>query len=576
MGDHRFDGIPAILVGTCAEQRETVDETFRWRYGHDYDIHVFETAEELLVRAGELRSDNHGIALVATEIALTDGDGVELLDRVHQIDATSRRIVLLSGNAYSSNLPVLRGLLAEGRVDTWLGIPTGARDEEFHAAIVEMLSDWSWTTNAVEVDGVQIVAPMKMPEVARIVDYLQRMGIPHRRYLVDSPLGQQVVAAAGPNAQFPLVRSPSKKGGDADADAAVDPDEVLSNPSLAQMAARMYGSVADLDPGFVADLVVVGAGPAGLAAAVYGASEGLATVVLESEAIGGQAGTSSMIRNYLGFPRGISGMRLAQRARMQALRFGARFFVGLPVEALEPGRDGAPHTLRLEGGDCVRGRAVVIATGASYRRIGVDAIEEFVGRGVNYGAATSVARDLRDREVYVVGGGNSAGQAAVHLSRFAKSVTVVIRRESLASTMSAYLVREVEANPLITVRPETEVVDGGGERWLEWLTLRSRADGHEERVEASGLMLLLGANPCSEWLPAGVARDDKDFVLTGRDVPPELWQDELPPAALATTMPGVFAVGDIRQASMKRVAAASGEGSAVVPLVHAFLDPALV
>jgi thioredoxin reductase (NADPH) len=573
MGDHRFEGIPAILVGTCAEQREIVDETFRQRYGHDYDIHVFETTEELLACAGELRSKNHGIALVATEMALTDGDGVELLDRVHQIDATSRRIVLLAGSAYATNLPVLRGLLAEGRLDTWLGIPSAARDEEFHAAIVEMLSDWSWTTNAVEVDGVQIVGPMKMPEIARIVDYLQRMGIPHRRYHVDSPLGQQVVAAAGPDPQFPLVRSPSKKGVDSDT---VEPDEVMSNPSLAQMAARMYGSVSDLDPDFVADLVVVGAGPAGLAAAVYGASEGLATVVVESEAIGGQAGTSSMIRNYLGFPRGISGMRLAQRARMQALRFGARFFVGLPVEALEPGVDGAPHTLRLEGGNSVRGRAVVIATGASYRRIGVDAIEQLVGRGVNYGAATSVARDLRDREVYVVGGGNSAGQAAVHLSRFAKSVTMVIRRPSLASTMSAYLIREVEANPVISVRPETEVVDGGGERWLEWLTLRSRTDGREERVEASGLMLLLGADPCSEWLPEGVARDDKDFVLTGRDVPPQLWHDELPPAALATTLPGVFAVGDIRQASMKRVAAASGEGSAVVPLVHAFLDPALV
>jgi thioredoxin reductase (NADPH) len=366
------------------------------------------------------------------------------------------------------------------------------------------------------------------------------------------------------------VRTPSKKSAESDE---INADDIMSNPTLAEMASKMYGSVRDLDPDFVADMVVVGSGPAGLAAAVYGASEGLATVVLESEAIGGQAGTSSMIRNYLGFPRGISGMRLAQRARMQALRFGARFFVGLPVDALEPGVDGTPHTLRLEGGDTVRGRSVVIATGASYRRIGVEAIEEFVGRGVNYGAATSVARDLRDREVYVVGGGNSAGQAAVHLARFAKSVTIVIRRASLASTMSAYLIREVDANPVISVRPNTEVVDGGGERWLQWLTLRDRGDGHEEQVEASGLMLLLGADPCSEWLPAGVARDGKDFVLTGRDVPPELWRDELPPAALATTMPGVFAVGDIRQASMKRVAAASGEGAAVVPLVHAYLDP---
>jgi thioredoxin reductase (NADPH) len=570
MGDHRFDGIPAILVGTCSAQRDTVDETFRSRYGHDYDIHVFETTEELLLCAGELRADNHGIALVATEMVLTDGDGVELLDRVHQIDATSRRIVLLSPGAYTANLPALRGMLAEGRLDTWLGIPSAPRDEEFHAAIVEMLSDWSWTTNAIEVDGVQIVVDGKRPETARIVDYLQRMGMPHRRYFVDSDVGRAVVAAAGPDARFPLVRAPSKKGADSDE---VDPDEVMSNPSLAEMASRMYGSVSDLDSDFVADMVVVGSGPAGLAAAVYGASEGLATVVLESEAIGGQAGTSSMIRNYLGFPRGISGMRLAQRARMQALRFGARFFVGLPVVALEPGKGRAPHTLRLEGGDSVRARAVVIATGASYRRIGVDSIEEFVGRGVNYGAATSVARDLRDREVYVVGGGNSAGQAAVHLARFAKSVTMVIRRESLAATMSAYLIREVEANPVISVRPGSEVVDGGGERWLQWLTLRSREDGHEERVEATGLMLLLGADPCSEWLPGDVARDEKDFVLTGRDVPQELWRDDLPPSALATSLPGVFAAGDIRQESMKRVAAASGEGSAVVPLVHAYLDP---
>ena len=319
-----------------------------------------------------------------------------------------------------------------------------------------MLSDWIWSTNAVEVDGVQVVSESKSAEVSRIVDYLQRMGIPHRRYHSTSDLGRAVVAAAGPDARFPLVRTPAKRAmPDEDRDDLdVDPDEVLSAPSLADLAYRMYGSVADLDPDFVADLVVVGSGPAGLAAAVYGASEGLSTVVLESEAIGGQAGTSSMIRNYLGFPRGISGMRLAQRARMQALRFGARFFVGLPVEALVPGD---PHTLRLEGGATVRGRAVIVASGAAYRRLGVESVEELIGRGVNYGAATSVARDLTGRDVYVVGGGNSAGQSAVHLAKFAKSVTIVIRRASLAATMSDYLIREIEANPVISVRPHTEV-----------------------------------------------------------------------------------------------------------------------
>ena len=571
MGDYRFVGMPAILLGTMTQHRQAVEDAFATRYAHDYDLRIFTSAEELLDCARELTIDRHGIALVAMEPALDNGDGLGLFDDVHTIAPTARRLVLLPPASWSTSLPTLRARLAEGRLDTWIGIPSAPRDEEFHAAVIDLLSDWSWTTNAVEVDGVQIVSDAKSPDVARIVDYLQRMGRPHRRYHADSEVGRAVIAAAGPEARFPLVRTPPKSQGPGDA-LEVRPDEVLSAPTLADMAARMYGSVADLDPDFVADLVVVGAGPAGLAAAVYGASEGLATVVLEAEAVGGQAGTSSMIRNYLGFPRGISGMRLAQRARMQALRFGARFFVGLPVEEL---RLGDPHTVCLQGAGTVRGRTIVIATGAAYRRLGVESIEAFLGRGVNYGAATSVARDLTGRDVYVVGGGNSAGQSAIHLSRFAKSVTMVIRRDSLQSTMSDYLIREIEANSVISLRPETEVVDGGGDGWLQWLTLRDRRDGVEERVEASGLMLLLGADPCSSWLPTEVARDDNHFVVTGRDVPQEQWRHELPPAALATTVPGVFAVGDIRTDSMKRVAAAAGEGAAVVPLVHAYLDPEL-
>ncbi len=404
MGDHRFAGIPAILLATSEGTRAAVDEAFASRYGHDYDLHQFTSADALLDAARELTVDQRGIALVAVDADLQDGDGLALLDTVHTVSPTSRRVALLQPRGYGTRMAQMRSLLAEGRLDAWLAIPTAARDEEFHAAVVEMLSDWIWSTNAVEVDGVQVVSDTKSAEGARIVDYLQRMGLPHRRYHADSPLGRAVVAAAGPDARFPLVRTPTK-GAFArdDGDGLnVQPDEVMSAPSLADLAYRMYGSAADLDPDFVADLVVIGAGPAGLAAAVYGASEGLTTVVLESEAIGGQAGTSSMIRNYLGFPRGISGMRLAQRARMQALRFGARFFVGLPVESLEPG---TPHTIRLEGGTTVRGRAVVIASGAAYRRLDVESVEGLVGRGVNYGAATSVARDLTGRDVYVVGGG---------------------------------------------------------------------------------------------------------------------------------------------------------------------------
>ena len=320
----------------------------------------------------------------------------------------------------------------------------------------------------------------------------------------------------------------------------------------------------------VVDLVVVGAGPAGLAAAVYGSSEGLKTVVLESDAVGGQAGTSSMIRNYLGFPRGISGMRLAQRARNQAIRFGTRFFTGWPVESLVAGTGDEPHRVVTRGGE-VRARAVVIATGVAYRRLGVDPLEELVGLGVHYGAAVSAAPEMEDRDVFVVGGGNSAGQAALHLARYARSVTLLVRRPDVSATMSAYLIREMKYVPQISVRECAEVVDGGGAGRLERVDIRDLNTGEVTRHEAGGLFLLLGAEPKCDWLPTEICRDEHGFVQTGRDVPKDLWSDGLPPSNLATVVPGIFAAGDIRSGSMKRVAAASGEGASVVPLVHAHL-----
>ena len=296
-------------------------------------------------------------------------------------------------------------------------------------------------------------------------------------------------------------------------------------------------------------------------------------MVVEAEAIGGQAGTSSMIRNYLGFPRGISGMRLAQRARNQAIRFGTRFFTGWEVTSFGPCEHGDHHVVRTEGGE-IHTRSVVVATGVAYRKLGVDSVESLVGLGVFYGSAMTAAREAEGQDVVVVGGGNSAGQAAIHLARFARSVTILVRRPGLAETMSQYLVGEISFNPRIRVRPCSEIVDGGGEGRLEWLAVRDTTTGEVERIRAEGLFLLLGAEPHCDWLPPAVGRDERGFVLTGRDVPSADWADGLPPANLATTVPGVFAVGDVRAGSMKRVAVASGEGASVVPLVHAWLGPA--
>ena len=315
------------------------------------------------------------------------------------------------------------------------------------------------------------------------------------------------------------------------------------------------------------DLVIVGAGPAGLSAAVYGASEGFSTLVVDEGGLGGQATSSSLIRNYLGFPRGVSGRRLAQQAYEQAWVFGANFAFMQRVTDLRRERDGLFVTLS----DCgrVRARAVLLATGASYRRLGVPALEALNGAGVFYGGPTSEAPAMAGRDVYVLGGANSAGQAALYLARYARRVTLVVRAQSLDAGMSHYLVRQVEATPKLQVRLGTEIVGGGGDGWLEHLVLRDRADGSEETVDADGLFLMIGARPHTEWLPPEVDRDAQGFVLTGTDLrDDDAWPLDRSPFLLETSMPGVFAAGDVRHGSVKRVASAVGEGSVAIQLLH--------
>lgn len=528
------------------------------RYVAEYDVRLARSCHEALQVTHDIVDDGGTVAMFVSESVLPDADVLHCFHKLREKMPTGRRVIAAHWERFVTDAPGLRPGMAKGKYDAFLLMPRGTRDEEFHNAITDLLSDWGSTVADPEVVSVKIVSPVRDGLTLGIQDFFDRMGMPNKVYEPDSEGGRYVLDQWDGEPAYPLVCAINRP--------------VVHARSVHDVAVAMYGAPTELDLEHVVDLAVVGGGPAGLAAAVYAASEGLSTVVLEAEAIGGQAGTSSMIRNYLGFPRGISGMRLAQRARNQALRFGATFFTGQVVDELRPGFGGDPHVLCTETGE-VRARAVVVSSGVAYRKLRVDPVEELVGMGVYYGAAMTAAREMEGQDVYVVGGGNSAGQAAVHLARFARSVTILVRRPSLAETMSAYLIGEIEYNSRISVRTCTAVVDGGGDGRLEWLSLEDVRTGEQERVSAYGLFLLLGAEPRCDWLPSAVARDPRGFVLTGRDVPQSSWADGLPPEPLATTVPGIFAAGDIRAGSMKRVAAASGEGASVVPLVHAYLAP---
>lgn len=546
---------PAVLVVSDEHGDLLLDEF--GRYVRDYDVRLVRTAADAELLAGTMVRDGQQVALFVTDSRLPDRELYPAIAAWRAVVPTARRVVVAHMAVFREDGALLRHGLAAGKYDAYLLMPRGVRDEEFHHAITELLSDWGSTVAHPEVAAVRIVAPESDSLTLGIRDFLDRMGLPNCTYAPDSEDGRTLIAQFGAEPTFPLVSS-------------LD-DPPFAARSVHDVAIRVFGQPGPVDVAGTVDLVIVGGGPAGLAAAVYGSSEGLSTVVLEAEATGGQAGTSSMIRNYLGFPRGISGMRLAQRARNQAIRFGTEFYTGWPVTGMTPGDARTPHVVHTEGGDVVA-RAVVIANGVAYRKLRVQPLEDLVGRGVFYGAAMSAAREMEGRDVVVVGGGNSAGQAAIHLSRFARSVTIVVRRPALAATMSAYLIDEIEYNPRIEVRACSEVIDGGGNGALEWVAFCDTTTREVERRDVGGLFLLLGAEPHCDWLPASVAQDERGFVLTGRDVPTESWVDGLPPESLATTVPGVFAAGDIRAGSMKRVAAATGEGASVVPLIHAWLE----
>ena len=521
------------------------------RYGAHYQVVSGSSAEVALARLAELRAAGADVPLVLAGQQMPGMSGAELLARVRDIIPTARRGLLISWGERSTPAPFLEAV-ALGQLEFYLNRPVWSPDEQFHRVITGSLEEW-WREQGRRSELVTVIADDPSARGHEIRDMLARNNIPFGFYPSDSPEGQAALRRLG-------VREPAGPV------LSLYTGVVLVDPANAEVAEALGLYVRAARQ--VYDVVIVGAGPAGLAAAVYAASEGLSTALLEREAFGGQAGTSSRIRNYLGFPDGVSGGELAQRAYEQAWVFGTHLVYGNPATSLAKDQD--LLVVGLEDGSQARARAVVIATGVSYRRLGIPELEALAGAGVFYGAGTIEAQAVAGKPAFVVGGGNSAGQAALHLSKYAQQVTILIRSQSLAASMSDYLIRQIDAAPNVDVRYRCEVAGGGGSGHLEQLLLRNRDSGETELVPAAGLFVLIGAQPFTGWLPEAIRRDQWGFILTGPDTG-QHWPLQRAPFLLETTTPGVFAAGDVRHGGIKRVASAVGEGSTVIRLIHDYL-----
>lgn len=526
------------------------------RFGSDYRILAESSALIALNRMRELKSAGAEFALVIADQWMPELNGLAFLTESRAIDPDAKRALLVAWGDRHAGQAILRGC-AFGQLHNYLTKPFAPAEVNLYPQIGEFLVEWT-RAHRPALELVRVVDAEHSRRGHEISELLQRNGIPHGFHAVTSAEGRQLLIDAGiEGCALPAV---------------VNFDgTALCNPTNGELADLLGVSSRRRE---ACDVVVVGSGPAGLAAAVYASSEGLRTVVVEREAIGGQAGMSTLIRNYLGFPRGITGAELAQRAYQQAWLFGTKFVFGREAASLRA--VGSERIVTLSDGTALSARTVLIATGARYRRLMVPSLERFVGAGVFYTALTD-PRVIRGHDAYVVGAGNSAGQAVVHIAQQARKVTLLVRGSSLGATMSDYLVQQIQHLANVEVRFRTEVVGAGGDEMLTSLELEDRTTGHRETVPSRMLFVLIGAWPNTDWLASTVARDDHGYVLTGRAL--ELahgWRyPSRPPLRLETSMPGVFAAGDVRARSSKRVASAVGEGAVVVQLMHEFLAPSV-
>jgi len=536
------DDDPAVLAA--------VSRDLRRHYGESYRVVRTDSGQRALelVQEAKLRGDD--VALFLVDQRMPRMSGLEFLAQARELYPDARRVLL---TAYADTEASIRAI-NETKLHYYLMKPWDPPEERLYPVLDDLLDDWraQWQP---AFTGVTVVGHAYDPSTHALKDFLTRNLVPYSWLDVElSPEAEPLLKAAGAGpSDLPVI--------------VLEDGQALLAPELSEVAARVGLKQRPELKSY--DLVIVGAGPAGLAAAVYGASEGLSTLLVEAEAPGGQAGLSSAIENYLGFPAGLSGSDLARRAVTQAKRFGAEILN--PVRATALRREDPYRVVTLSDGSEVAARAVLIATGVAYRRLDAPGADELAGAGVYYGAAATEAMSVTGRKVFVVGAGNSAGQAAMYLSRFASEVVLLVRGSGLAATMSSYLIAQLEANERVKVRCRTVVarLHGGGR--LEAVTLRELDNERDYDEDAAAVFVFIGATPHTDWLPPDVLRDPQGYVLSDEDLPAVPGPGRRERAWLETSVPGVFVAGDVRHRSVKRIASAVGEGAMAVQAVHRYL-----
>ncbi|MGH2593574.1 MAG: FAD-dependent oxidoreductase [Anaerolineae bacterium] len=537
-----IDDDPAVL--------NAVERDLRKQFGRDYRILKADSGAAALESLKQLQQRGEAVALFLADQRMPQMTGVQFLEQTRALYPDAKRVLL---TAYADTEAAINAINRVA-LDYYLMKPWDPPEERLYPVLQDLLDDWLAAFRP-PFEGIRVIGHRWSPAVHQIKDFLARNQVPYQWLDIETDdQARRLVESLGSEAaQLPLVLFPDGSH--------------LAQPKNVQIAEKIGLKTRAGMPFY--DLIIVGAGPAGLAAAVYGASEGLRTLLIEKDAPGGQAGTSSSIENYLGFPRGLSGAELARRAVAQASRFGVEILT--PAEATGIRLKDSYRIVTLSDGTEVSCHALLIATGVSYRMLDIPGLDALTGAGVYYGAAITEAMSCRDKDVFIVGGGNSAGQGAMYLSKYARSVTMLVRGDSLADSMSQYLIDQIHATPNVAVRTRAAVVGVRGATGLESITLCNDATGQEQVVSAGALFVFIGAQPRTDWVAGVVERDEYGFIKLCAGTRPKGWPLERLPYLLETNVPGIFVAGDVREQSMKRIASAVGEGAMAIYFIHQYL-----